>query len=193
MITEEQIIKWGGNPKFTPLVVNPFNELSVKYEVSTDKRIAAFLAQVMHESLGFKYSKEIASGKAYEGREDLGNTEHGYGVRYKGRGYLQITGYFNYEWVSESIFGDKRLIEEPELLEQPQYAMQSAFIFWNSKDLNKYSDMEVNHKVSTKKHGELYPFAFQTYIVNGGFNGLENRIDIYNKICTDLNLPLYEI
>ena len=54
------------------------------YNIDSDKE-AAFVAQIGHESGQLKYSEEIASGKAYEGRKDLGNTQQGDGVKFKGR------------------------------------------------------------------------------------------------------------
>lgn len=63
-----------------------FQAACARFDINTPLREAHFLAQIMHESVGLKYAEEIASGAAYEGRRDLGNTQRGDGVRYKGRG-----------------------------------------------------------------------------------------------------------
>jgi putative chitinase len=75
------------------------NALSAKMNergITTPLRQAHFLAQVGHETGELRYIEEIASGAAYEGRRDLGNTEPGDGVRFKGRGLIQLTGRANY-------------------------------------------------------------------------------------------------
>jgi len=98
----------------------PLVDTMVKFEINTPKREAAFIAQLAHESGSFKYVKEIASGSAYEGRKDLGNIEPGDGVRFKGRGLIQLTGRANYKKASE--FFNEDFISKPELIETPKYA-----------------------------------------------------------------------
>ena len=144
----------------------PFlNTLCEKYEVNTPLRLSAFLAQVGHESGQFRYVKELASGQAYEGRKDLGNTEKGDGVRFKGRGLIQVTGRANYTAISKDLGID--FVKIPELLEVPEYAIQSAFWFWNRKNLNKWADIPDFEKI--------------TRIINGGLNGYKDRLDIYER------------
>jgi len=65
-------------------------------QINTPRRQAHFLAQLGHESGSLRYTAELASGAAYEGRTDLGNTQPGDGPRFKGRGLIQITGRINY-------------------------------------------------------------------------------------------------
>lgn len=110
------------------------NYFMLKYNIDTDKRIAAFIAQIGHESGQLRYVEELASGSAYEGRKDLGNTQKGDGKKFKGRGLIQITGRFNYALISKDLGED--FISNPELLSTPKYAVQSACWFWNKNKLN---------------------------------------------------------
>lgn len=146
---------------YLPLLLQ-FMELT---HIDNKQRVAAFLATIGHESARFKYTEEIASGKKYEGREDLGNLISGDGPKYKGRGLIQITGRYNYEHLSIDYGED--FINFPEKLAEPYYAVMSACWFWNRKYLNAIAD-EGDFKKLTKK-------------VNGGLNGWEDRLHIYNR------------
>ena len=125
------------------------------------RRLRYFLAQVAHESAGIVYTKEIASGTAYEGRKDLGNIYKGDGVRYKGRGYIQITGRANYTLLSKDLGID--CVNHPELLEQPTYALLSALWFWKKKGLNALADKDAFTEVTKR--------------INGGTKGMEDRLN----------------
>lgn len=135
------------------------NKTVHEFEINTPSRLAHFLAQIGHESGQLRYVEELASGEAYEGRLDLGNTTPGDGVRYKGRGLLQITGHHNYALASLSM--DLPLLETPELLTTPENASRSAGWFWYNKNLNSYADLDDLVKI--------------TKIVNGGLNGFDDR------------------
>lgn len=137
----------------------PINATIEKYQINTPKRLAAFLAQLAHESGSFKYVREIASGEAYEGRKDLGNIQPGDGVKFKGRGLIQITGRTNYTKLGEAFKQD--FITNPEKLEQPLFATLSAGWFWSMHGLNQLADK-----------GD---FILITKRINGGTNGLADR------------------
>ena len=156
--------------KVTPKIeeyVKYFNDLMPKYNINTIDEQRHFLSQVGHESGRLVYVEEIASGKAYEGRKDLGNTNPGDGVRYKGRGIVQITGRFNYEILSKDLGYD--FIKEPEKLKEIKWAVESACWFWKKNRINDLvQDSEESVKKITKK-------------INGGLNGFQDRLDLYTK------------
>ena len=143
----------------------PLNNAMEKYSINTLLRESAFLAQVGHESGRLFYVKEIASGKAYEGRKDLGNTKVGDGVKFKGRGLIQITGRNNYRQCAIDLKLD--LLAHPELLETPVNACLSAAWFWDSHHLNPLADQQLLSSI--------------TKVINGGLNGQLDRQLLYNK------------
>lgn len=152
--------------------VGHINNAMAKYDINTSLRCAHFLAQVGHESGRLMYVRELASGKAYEGRIDLGNTTRGDGVKYKGRGLIQITGKANYQALSDSLGVD--FVKVPQFLEIPEHAAMSAAWFWNSRKLNELADQDLLTKITKK--------------VNGGRNGLEDRRIILESAKQELGL-----
>ena len=162
------------------------NECCEKYEINTPIRQLCFLAQVGHESGGLFYTEELASGEAYEGRKGLGNTQTGDGVRFKGRGLIQITGRANYKSIGDSLGVD--FINNPTLLggknvkvcteEQLKYAALSAGWFWNSRKLNNYAD-PINILKPIDEGNNLLQFKQMTKKINGGYNGLADRLNRY--------------
>lgn len=134
-----------------------------RYEINTAERIAAFLAQVGHESGRLLYAREIwgptAAQQRYEGRSDLGNIQRGDGKRYMGRGLIQITGRANYQQVSDALGVD--FVSNPELLESTLYASLSAGWYWDSRRLNRWADSGDFERITRR--------------INGGVNGLEDR------------------
>jgi len=131
----------------------------------TGPREAMFIAQLCHESGGFRYVEELASGKAYEGRKDLGNTEEGDGIRFKGRGLIQITGRENYRACGDALGVD--LLSDPSSLEHPDLACRSAAWFWHKRGLNELAD-KGDFRTITKR-------------INGGLNGWADRLAFYEK------------
>lgn len=141
----------------------------IEFGITTPARIAAFLAQVGHESGGFVYTREIwgptAAQLRYEGRVDLGNTHPGDGSRYRGRGLIQVTGRFNYEAVSRALGVDA--VNDPALLEKPLLAARSAAWWWASHGCNVLADA-----------GD---FVALTKRINGGTNGLQDRMQRWER------------
>jgi len=154
--------------------VEPLNATCEAFNIVTPRRIAAFVAQVAHESGGFRYVREIASGAAYEGRIDLGNTELGDGVRFAGRGLIQLTGRTNYTAASQARFGDERLLHAPQLLERPDLAAWVAGWYWHSRGLNDLADRD--------------DFVTITKRINGGLNGYDDRVDRWKAAKAELGV-----
>lgn len=148
------------------------NYYAVMYEVNTFERWCAFLAQIGHESGQLYYVEELASGIAYEGRKSLGNNVKGDGKKYKGRGLIQVTGRANYmafdKWVTNVPIGTD-FVENPELLKEAQYAVLSAFWYWDANKLNRYCNLKEED------------FKNLTKAINGGYNGYAYRVLIWNK------------
>lgn len=136
-----------------------------EFDIDSPEREAAFLAQLAHESGQLRYWEELATGEAYEGREDLGNTEPGDGVRYKGRGPIQITGRANYRAAGEALGVDFE--DQPSLAGLPEYGFRIAAWFWNSRKLNALADVD-NFRLITKR-------------INGGYNGYTDRLGYWNR------------
>ncbi len=135
------------------------NRAMAEAGIDSPARKSAFIAQLAHESGGFKYNEEIASGRAYEGRRDLGNTQPGDGERFKGRGYIQLTGRANYAAAGKALGLD--LIKNPELASRPENAARVAAWYWNTRGLNGLAD-KGNFDGITKR-------------INGGYNGKADR------------------
>ena len=148
-----------------PSFVAPLNGAMHEFHINSPIRQAAFIAQIAHESGELRYVEEIASGSAYEGRKDLGNTQPGDGMKYKGRGLIQITGRNNYLECGKALGVD--LVTQPELLETNDLACRSAAWFWASHGLNDLADKGDFERIT--KH------------INGGYNGLKERQAYYAK------------
>ena len=154
--------------------------------INTPIRQLCFLAQLGHESGGLHYTEELASGAAYEGRASLGNTQPGDGIRFKGRGLIQITGRSNYSICGRDLGAD--LVSNPTLLggktaevctpDQLKYAAQSAAWFWHRNHLNEIAD-QINISTPIDAGTNLDHFRQITHVINGGYNGLPDRLARY--------------
>lgn len=151
------------------LLTPHLNEVCEAYQINTPQRIAAFLAQIGHESGSFRWLKEVwgpsAAQATYEGRANLGNTQPGDGARFMGRGLIQTTGRFNYAKLRDRLrqrLGDAPDFEAtPEVVEEPRWAAWSAADFWDMNGLNSFADAGAFETITKR--------------INGGYNGLEDR------------------
>ncbi|KAF6692759.1 glycoside hydrolase family 19 protein [Pseudomonas sp. EKM23D] len=169
-ITEQQLLQILPNAgRKAGVFVSALNAAMGRYAIMTPLRVAAFIAQVGHESGQLRYVREVwgptAQQLGYEGRADLGNNVPGDGSKYRGRGLLQITGRANYAACGEALGLD--LINNPQYLELPQHAAMSGAWFWSTRGLNTLADQEK--------------FATITRRINGGLTGQEDRVALYEK------------
>jgi predicted chitinase len=146
-----------------------------RYHINTPAREAAWLGQLAHESGALKYWEEIASGQAYEGRVDLGNTRPGDGRRFKGRGPIQITGRANYKKASEELEID--LIAHPEQAARMPTGFLIAAWYWADRRLNQLADedTEAAYRRITRR-------------INGGYNGWQDRLIYWRRARQALGL-----
>lgn len=145
-----------------------YKTLLDNYGINTPLRIAHFMAQIEHESGGFKWLTELGGKKyfkKYEGRKDLGNTEVGDGYRFRGRGFIQVTGRYNYIRLSKDTRID--FLNNPDTLSEEPNAMVSACWYWDSRKLNQYADLDDIHCITLK--------------INGGLNGYDERKSLLKK------------
>lgn len=172
------------------------------YDINTPLRLSHFLAQTGHESSDFtrlveilnysqagllstfkKYfsqeqakqyarkSEQIAN-RVYANRMGNGSEQSGDGYRYRGRGAIQITGRNRYRDCSEYLFNDNILLTNPEMLQEPKYAILSACWYWDINNLNKIADGN-NIELLTRR-------------INGGLNGIEDRRSRFGRIYSVL-------
>jgi len=194
-ITLDQFKKIFGEVKDAEKIVEALNTILPTFDIDTPDRVAAFLAQAGHESGMFKYKVEnlnysakallatfpkyfnAATADLYQRQPEkianrvyanrMGNRDEssGDGFKYRGRGYIQLTGKNNYTACGTDI--GKDLVSDPSYLETIEGAVVSACWFWKTNKLNEWADKK-DIKTLTKR-------------INGGFIGLEHRTELYTK------------
>jgi putative chitinase len=182
-LTAEQLARIAG--RATPLMPHLaewMNRLCPEYEIDSPQEFSHFLAQACHETDHFRTLREYASGKAYEGRADLGNKQPGDGVRFKGRGIFQTTGRANYLQLGVRKGQRDLFVNNPQLLEQAEYAVWSACEYWRTRGLNDIANQPDGAVLKKKVRGELRdssPVEYISITINGGVNGLAERKKFY--------------
>lgn len=190
---------------------SPLRLAMIRYNIDNPNRIRAFLAQIGHESgqlsavvenLNYsakalrsvfgKYFKTDAEAEQYARKPEAianvvyanrlgnGNTASGDGWRYRGRGLIQLTGKANYDKATNEMYAlpmGVDFVDEPDLLATPEYAAQSAAWFWENNGLNALAD-----QLGGANDAEV--FKAITKRINGGYNGLDDRLAIYQRAKT---------
>ena len=150
----------------TDLQIQELNECLNKFQINTPSRICHFISQISHESGSGKWVKELASGDAYEGRIDLGNTIPGDGRKYKGAGYIQLTGRANYLEFFH-VMNDPKIMNGVDYV-AGKYPATSAGFWWANNKMNELCDRNPTVEQVTRR-------------VNGGLNGLSDRKMYYQR------------
>lgn len=152
----------------TDAVINDLNNCLNTFKINTQTRMRHFISQISHESGGGKWMKELASGDAYEWRSDLGNNQKGDGRKYKGGGFIQLTGRANYTAFSK-FMNDPRIMEGVDYVAS-KYPATSAGFWWNNNNMNTLCDKNPLVEQVTRR-------------VNGGITGLDDRKYYYKRCC----------
>jgi putative chitinase len=210
MLTKEQFIEVMPECKHViDKYIDPFNEACTKFEVNTPLRLAAFVAQIGHESTRFtrveenlNYSanglmrtfptffspetaKEFAykpmriANRVYANKGGNGNEESGDGWKFRGRGLIQVTLRNNYRRAGQRLLEmPEYFLDNPDALLEPEWAVRTAFDYWDSNDLNNYADR--NSEAS---------FRDLTRRINRGLRGLDDRLELWRKAKEVLGAP----
>ena len=157
------------------LFSGPLDVACARYAIDTPVRMAMFISQIGHESGSLQFVRELwgptDAQLRYEGRADLGNTLPGDGFRFRGRGLIQTTGRANYRFVRDRLrkggYRCPDFEQEPELLEEPQWAALSACDYWEMRKCNEAADA-----------GD---FELVTRLINGGTNRLDDRLNRWQR------------
>lgn len=174
----------GAKTPLMDLLAAEITDQCPKYGIDTPQEMAHFLAQACHETDHFRTLQEYASGSAYEGRADLGNTQPGDGIRYKGRGIFQTTGRANYLALGIKSGLPNQFIVSPSELEMPHYAVWSALEYWTPRSLNDIANHLDSDLLNKKYRGQIIqvsPVEFISITINGGYNGMDQRKAFYAK------------
>jgi predicted chitinase len=206
-ITEQQLRRAvpGVSTANLPAFVKTFNEWAEKFGINTPLRVVHYLAQVFHESgnlrhreenlnysadgllkvfpkyfktrqdaVAYAYRPQAIANRVYANRMGNGSEASGDGWRFKGRGYIGTTGRANYKAYADSEFCKGDLMAHPEWLAQNPGDQKSAMYFWYKNGLNELADRD-NVEAVTKR-------------VNGGYNGLANRMYLYRIFKKEFGL-----
>lgn len=188
-ITQAQLLRAVPNlykPRLNEFVAS-FNMYAYYHGLTTPKRIVHYLAQVLCESGALRYVEEIASGAAYDTGKlaaKLGNTpeKDGDGQRYKGRGYIQLTGMANYKAFNGYDFCLDDVVQHPELVAKYPYNQLAAMWYWEKHNLNAIADKDDGGSIGEKIVEKI------TKVVNGGQNGIADRKYYYRRFKKEFGL-----
>jgi putative chitinase len=170
------------NYKHLPGLALWMNHWFPMFEIDALQELRHMLTQLAHESDSFNAMEEYASGKAYEGRKDLGNTRPGDGIKFKGHGPIQITGKTNHSLMGIKAGAPLKFINDPKLLCTYEWGIWAACIFWTDRGLIDISNMPDDAVIWSKRFNRnLSPLEYITMKINGAFNGYSERLKFYER------------
>jgi len=165
LVTAAQLIEMGWRNVTDAMVAN-LNYALFRFEINTPARIQHFISQAAHESGLGLWVVELASGVAYEGRTDIGNTQPGDGPRFRGAGFIQLTGRYNYQRFAD--FMDNQDIMQGYTYVSENYPWLSSGFWWHNNNMNARVDSGATVEQVTR-------------VVNGGTNGLADRQEMFRR------------
>jgi len=188
-ITQQQLLRAVPDlyqPRLNEFVAS-FNQWAIHYGINSNKRIIHYLAQVFHESGCLRYVEELASGAAYDTGPKavaLGNTpeKDGDGQRYKGRGFIQLTGLNNYKKFKNSDLCLVDVVKNPELVAVFPHNQMASMWFWETNKLNELADRDDGGKCGEEIVERI------SKKVNGGLNGIAQRKYYYRRFKKEFGL-----
>jgi len=151
------------------------NNCLKRFEINTVSRVRHFISQTSHESACGVYTEELGGPRdcaKYEHRRDLGNNKPGDGCRFKGAGYIQLTGRSNYQQFANYIH-DSKVMDGVSYVAK-KYPWTSAGFWWYKNNMNRLCDGNPSVETVTRR-------------VNGGTMGLADRQRYYNLACSVFN------
>jgi len=170
--TVERITHFLAQTNYESVYMN-YVEENLNYSAERLLKVFPKYFKNIYEANEFAYNREKIANRVYANRMGNGDEQSGDGYRYRGRGLIQLTGKNNYLKFSKWYNDSKIFVDSPDLLLQPQFAVLSAFFYWDTHKLNDYIVDNVDDyticKLLTKK-------------INGGLHGLQDRYMLYKKI-----------
>ncbi|WP_440110731.1 RHS repeat-associated core domain-containing protein [Paenibacillus sp. QZ-Y1] len=173
-VTKKQLTQLG----FQNITNNMVKDLNVTlgtFDITTNERVSHFLAQVMQESELGRWTTELGGKKYFSKYEpgtklgkQLGNKEKGDGYKFRGAGYIQMTGRYNYQRFADAM-GDPKIMKLGAEYVAENYAWRAAGFWWDDNKMNKLVDSGASVTQVTKR-------------VNGGTNHLANRKKYYTLV-----------
>lgn len=184
--------------------VAAFNKYAGQFGIDTPLRTVHFLAQVFHESgylrsceenlnysakgllrtwpsrfnavtaAKYAHKPEAIANKVYAGRMGNGNESSGDGWRYRGRGYIGLTGKSNYKEYTDSGFCNGDVVRNPALVAKSPGNIKTAMFFWYKNGCNRFADADDCTELTKR--------------VNGGTLGLDDRKKLLEKFKVEFGI-----